>query len=184
MKEITAGEIIQERGKRWTLESRSDAKTYLHLLEQSQGKINRWIFSIVAHLIIALLAFAGLYRAIYLWDHKVEPSIETIWYLALLLILVILLLGRGIQYFDSTGFSVPVAIVGILFAILVQMKLAAFLSCITCILLSILFHYDWRLLVFDIAMTMGAVFTIYRVRKRRDITSASFNGIVVVFLCF
>lgn len=182
MKEITAGEIIQERGKRWTLESRSDAKTYLQLLEQSQGKINRWIFSFVAHLIIALLAFAGLYRAIYLWEHKGEPSIETIWYLALLLILGILLLGRGMQYFDSTGFSVPVAIVGLLFAILVQMKLAAFLSCITCILLSILFHYDWRLLVFDIAMTMGAVFTIYRVRKRRDITSASFNGIVVGFL--
>ncbi|HOV32489.1 MAG TPA: HDIG domain-containing protein [Candidatus Hydrogenedens sp.] len=182
MKEITAGEIIQERGKRWTLESRSDAKTYLQLLEQSQGKINRWIFSFVAHLIIALLAFAGLYRAIYIWEHKGEPSIETIWYLALLLILGILLLGRGMQYFDSTGFSVPIAIVGILFAILVQMKLAAFLSCITCILLSILFHYDWRLLVFDIAMTMGAVFTIYRVRKRRDITSASFSGIVIGFL--
>jgi len=182
MKEITAGEIIQERGKRWTLESRSDAKTYLHLLEQSQGKINRWIFSFVAHLIIALLAFAGLYRAIYLWEHKGEPSIETIWYLALLLTLGVLFLGRGMQYFDSTGFSVPIAIAGILFAILVQMKLAAFLSCITCILLSILFHYDWRLLVFDIAMTMGAVFTIYRVRKRRDITSASFSGIVVGFL--
>ncbi len=179
MKEIAAGEIIQERGKRWTLESRSDAKTYLKLLEQSQGKTPRWIFSFVAHLIIATLAFVSLYRAICLWEHKGEPSIETIWYLALLLIIGILVLGRGMQYFDSTGFAVPVTIVGILFAILVQMRLSAFLSFITCILLSILFRYDWRLLVFDLAMTMGAVFSVYRVRKRRDITSASLSGIII-----
>jgi len=182
MKEIAAGEIIQERGKRWTLESRSDAKTYLKLLEQSQGKTPRWIFSFVAHLILASLAFVSLYRAICLWEHKGEPSIETIWYLALLLVVGILILGRGMQYFDTTGFAVPVTIVGVLFAILVQMRLSAFLSFITCILLSVLFRYDWRLLVFDLAMTMGAIFSIYRVRKRRDITSASLNGIIVGFL--
>jgi len=182
MKEIAAGEIIQERGKRWTLESRSDAKTYLKLLEQSQGKTPHWIFSFVAHLILASLAFVSLYRAICLWEHKGEPSIETIWYLALLLVVGILILGRGMQYFDTTGFAVPVTIVGVLFAILVQMRLSAFLSFITCILLSVLFRYDWRLLVFDLAMTMGAIFSIYRVRKRRDITSASLNGIIVGFL--
>ncbi len=181
MKEITAGEIIQERGKRWTIESRSDAKTYLKLLEQSQGKTPRWFFSFVAHFILTTLAFVSLYRAICLWEHKGEPSIETIWYLSLLLVIGILILGRGMQYFDSTGFTIPVTIVGILFAILVQMRLSAFLSFITCVLLSILFRYDWRLLIFDLAMTMGAVFSIYRVRKRRDITSASLNGIVVGF---
>lgn len=179
MKEIAAGEIIQERGKRWTMESRSDAKTYLKLMEQSQGKTPRWVFSFVAHLILTTLAFVSLYRAISLWEHKGEPSIETIWYLALLLVIGILILARGMQYFDNTGFAVPVTIVGILFAILVQMRLSAFLSFITCILLSILFRYDWRLLVFDLAMTMGAVFSVYRVRKRRDITSASLNGIIV-----
>ncbi|MGC9054899.1 MAG: HD family phosphohydrolase, partial [Candidatus Hydrogenedens sp.] len=182
MKEIAVGEIIQERGKRWTLESRSDAKTYLKLLEQSQGKTSRWIFSFVAHLILASLAFLSLYRAICLWEHKGEPSIETLWYLALLLMVGILILGRGMQYFDATGFAIPVTIVGILFAILVQMRLSAFLSFITCVMLSILFRYDWRLLIFDLAMTMGAVFSIYRVRKRRDITSASLSGVIVGFL--
>ncbi|HOK09029.1 MAG TPA: HDIG domain-containing protein [Candidatus Hydrogenedens sp.] len=182
MKEIAAGEIIQERGKRWTLESRSDAKTYLNLLNQSQGESPRWLFSFIAHLIIVLLAYVSLYRAIRLWEHKGEPSSEAIWYLALLLINGILLLGKTMQFFDTTGFSVPVAITGILFAILVQMRLSAFLSFITCVLLSILFRYDWRLLIFDLAMTMGAVFTIYRVRKRRDITSASLSGIFIGFL--
>lgn len=178
MKEIAAGEIIQERGKRWTLESRSDAKTYLNLLKQSQGSAVRWIFSYISNLIIVIVALLGFYRAIQLWEHKGEPDFYTIWRLGLLLLIAVSMLARGMQFFDPTGFSVPVAIVGILFAILVQVRLSAFLSFIACVLVSIIFKYDWRLLVFYTAMTLGAVFMVHRVRKRGDITSASLNGIL------
>ncbi len=177
MKEIAAGEIIQESGKRWTLESRSDAKTYLKLLSQSQGSGVRWIFSYLSNLLIVLVALLGFYRAIQLWEHKGEPYFETIWNLGLLLILGISVLGRGMQYFDPTGFSVPVAVVGMLFAILVQVRLSAFLSFIASVLVSIIFKYDWRLLIFYVAMTFGSIFMLHRVRKRGDITSASLIGI-------
>lgn len=177
MKEIAAGEIIQERGKRWTLESRSDAKTYLKLLSQSQGSGVRWIFSYLSNLLIVLVALLGFYRAIQLWEHKGEPYFETIWNLGLLLLLGISVLGRGMQYFDPTGFSVPVAVVGMLFATLVQVRLSAFLSFVACVMVSIIFKYDWRLLVFYVAMTFGSIFMLHRVRKRGDITSASLSGI-------
>ncbi|MCX8065196.1 MAG: HDIG domain-containing protein [Candidatus Hydrogenedentes bacterium] len=176
MKEIAAGEIIQERGKRWTLESRSDAKTYLSLLKQSQGSAVRWIFSYISNLIIVGVALLGFYRAIQLWEHKGEPNFETVWNLGILLLFVTSALARGMQYFDPSGFSVPVAIVGILFAILVQVRLSAFLSFIACVLVSIVFKYDWRLLVFYVAMTFGSVFMVHRVRKRGDITSACLSG--------
>ena len=71
------------------------------------------------------------------------------------------------------------AATGILFAILVNVRLAAMVTTLTAVLVSIQFGYDWRLLVVSAAMGLTGAFTTFRVRRRSDMAGASVKATLV-----
>jgi len=173
MKDIEAGEIIQDRGKRWTKQSRSDAKTYLSYLENEDRPVRRVLSAAVAHAVLVLLVLACLYRSLGLSSFDSADKTATRLNLALLLLCATLILGRVSSYFEPTGFVLPMAATGIFYAILVNVRLAAMLSFLTAVLVSAQYGYDWRLLVVGSAMSLAGVFSITKVRRRSDMATAA-----------
>ena len=64
MKEIYAGQIIQDRGKPWTAQSRADVKTYLRLVGERPKQ--RVAASLIAHSVLVALVLICLWRVAYL----------------------------------------------------------------------------------------------------------------------
>ena len=180
MREIEAGEIIQEEGRRWTEQSRSDVKAYSEILAKEQQSPQRLITSTLANAFIVLLVLGALRRAMPVFLNESEREV----YGAHLLPLALLLLGgaaiisRLTSYFEPTGFLLPLAAVGILYAILVNVRAAAVFSLFTVFLISAQYDYDWRLLFVQSAMSLAGIFSITKVRKRSDMTTASLKAIV------
>ena len=178
MKEVEAGEIIQDRGKRWTRQSRSDVEAYLSIVRQEERPLQRMINNLIAHGILVLLAFLGLYRGCRLLAGDpagVRPGIggHKAFEVSLVLACLVLVSGRLASYFEPTGFVVPVAAAAILCAILVNAPFAAFFSGITATLVSAQFQYNWRLMLVASAMSAAGAFSVSRVRRRSDMTAAS-----------
>ncbi len=178
MKEVEAGEIIQDRGKRWTRQSRSDVEAYLSIVRQEERPMQRMINNLIAHGILMLLAFLGLYRGCRLLAGDpagVRPGIggQKAFEVALVLTCLVLVSGRLASYFEPTGFVVPVAAAAILCAILVNAPFAAFFSGIMAALVSAQFQYNWRLMLVASAMSAAGAFSVSRVRRRSDMTAAS-----------
>ncbi len=173
LKEIEAGEIIQDRGKRWTKQSRSDVEAYLKILESNERPGKRVLNSLFAHGILVLLVFWGLYKRVHL-RQKGETTLPiTAFNLALLLLSVTLIIGRIIYYFEPTGYVLPVAAGGILYAILVGPQRAALFGALAAALVSAQYQYNWRLLLVAGAMTIAGAFSTFGVRRRSDMTAAS-----------
>jgi hypothetical protein len=179
MKEIAAGEIIQDRGKRWTAESRSDVRTYLSLLQKEERTTQRLVSLLAGHALLAGLVLLCLYRSAGLLEEGPSEGARQHLYLALLLMCATLLVGRLASFFEPSGFAVPIAAVGILFAILVNVRMGAMVSVLTALLLSVQYKYDWRLLVVGSAMSLAGVFSIYKVRRRSDMAAASLTAAAV-----
>jgi putative nucleotidyltransferase with HDIG domain len=178
MKEVEAGEIIQDRGKRWTRQSRSDVDAYLAIVRQEEKPLQRMIYNLIAHGILVLLAFLGLFRGASLLAGEpsgVRPGIgaQKAFEVALVLVSLVLVSGRLASYFEPTGYVVPVAAAAILCAILVNAPFAAFFSGISASLLSAQFQYNWRLMLVASAMSVAGAFSVSRVRRRSDMTAAS-----------
>jgi cyclic-di-AMP phosphodiesterase PgpH len=176
MKEIAARQVIQRSGDLWTPQSRSDAKTYFRLVQQRPGQ--RVVASLISHAILVALVLICLYRVIQLISEPKGKG-ETHLYLSLLLICGVVVTGRVVSYFEPSGYVMPMAVVGILCAILADGRLAAMVSLLTAVLISAQFNYDWRLLVLSGAMSMAGVLTIFQVRRRSDMTVASVTAVVV-----
>lgn len=172
-KKILASEKIQDGGSRWTAQSRSDAKVYLDLLRGDAHPLTQFITSILSNVILVALALACLYRSIVLFRGEMTTSETTLFQLALLLICGLLLLSRVAFYFEPTGFMVPIAACGILYAILANVGLAVMVSFVAAALVSAQYGYDWRLMVVGTAMSLAGAFSIVRVRRRSDMASAS-----------
>ncbi len=177
MRGIEAGEIIQEGGRRWTEQSREDARIYLALLQKNQEPSRRVLARAAAHTLIVLLVIVGLFRSI----DMLRPSqaVSNRWthvLLALLILTVTLVVGRIAWYFEPSGFVLPVAAGGILYAILVNGRMAAMISGLCVVLVSAQYGYDWRLLVVHLAMSLAGVFSIYNVRRRSDMAGASLKA--------
>lgn len=179
LKEIDLGERIQDGGVHWTVQSRSDARTYLNLIQGDVNPLAHLISAGIAHLILVALSMLCLYRSIVLFRGERTASVMTLFRLALLLICGLLVISRIALYFEPSGFMVPVAACGILFAILVNSGLAAVVGNLAALLVSLQYGYDWRLLVVGTAMSMAGVFSIYRVRRRSDMASASITATMV-----
>ena len=179
LKHILASEKIQDGGSRWTAQSRSDARTYLKLLQGDVHPVTQLISAGIAHIILVALAMICLHRSILLFRSDGTADPMTLFQLALLLISGLLVLSRVALYFEPTGFLVPVAACGILYAILVNVGLAAVVSFLTATLVSAQYGYDWRLLTLGTAMSMAGVFSIFRVRRRSDMASASITATLV-----
>lgn len=184
LKEIQAHEIIQAEGERWTAQSRSDVHTYLKLLE-SNSKPSRQIYTaLIAHLLFAALAIACIRRAITLFGPKAVDERDRMLYLALLLTCVTLIAGRIVSYFEPSGLILPVAAPAILMAILVNLRLAGLLTVSLVGLVSAQYGYDWRLVALGASMSLAGAFSIYKVRRRSDMTAATlkatFAGLVAM----
>jgi hypothetical protein len=178
MKRIEAGEIIQDRGKRWTAQSRSDVKTYLTLLQQEQKPLQHLLTTALAHGILVALVLFCLFRTMrpMLNPMMEEDEFQTNKNLALLLMCMTVVAGRLLLYFEPSGFMLPVAASGILYAILVNTPLAAMVSALTAVLVSVQHGYDWRLLVTALAMSLAGVFSIIKVRRRSDMAAAALKA--------
>lgn len=176
LKEIQAHEIIQAEGERWTAQSRSDVHTYLKLLA-GYSKPSRQIYSVlIAHLLFAALAIACIRRAITLFGPKAPEERDRMLYLALLLTGVTLLVGRIVSYFEPSGLIMPVAAPAILMAILVNLRLAGLLTVALAGLVSAQYGYDWRLMALGTSMSFAGAFSIYKVRRRSDMTAATLKA--------
>jgi cyclic-di-AMP phosphodiesterase PgpH len=180
LRAIEAGEIIQDRGKRWTPQSRSDVKTYMALLAGEQKPMRRWFSILLAHIFLVGLVLAGLLQSVGIFKprHDAEDISSSHLYLALLLMAAAVIAGRIGSWFEPTGFVIPVAAVGILYAILVNVRLAALLSTMTAVLISVQYGYDWRILMVGSAMSLAGVFSIYQVRRRSDMATASLKATI------
>ncbi|MBL7648944.1 MAG: HDIG domain-containing protein [Candidatus Hydrogenedentes bacterium] len=178
-KKILASEKIQDGGSRWTAQSRSDAKVYLDLLRGDAHPLAQFVTSVLSNVILVALALACLHRAIVLFRGESTSSETTLFQLALLLICGLLILSRIAYYFEPTGFMVPVAACGILYAILANVGLAVMVSFVTAALVSAQYSYDWRLMIVGAAMSLAGAFSIVRVRRRSDMASASIAATLV-----
>ncbi len=179
LKEIIAGLEIQDGGKRWTAQSRSDARTFLTLILGDAHPLAELMSAVAAHAILVLLTMLCLYRSIRLFRGQGSADTKVLFQLALLLICGLLVLSRVALYFEPTGFLVPIAACGILYAILVNVGLAAVVSLLTALLVSVQYGYDWRLLTVGTAMSIAGAFTIFRVRRRSDMAGASITATMV-----
>ena len=182
MKEIEAGEIIQDRGRRWTRQSRSDAETYMNILAYEERPLRRTFNTMLAHIILVFLVFLGIYKRMHFRQTNTQASPTAAFNLALLLLCCILVIGRIISYFEPTGYLLPVAVAGILYAILVGPQRAALFGALAAALVSAQYQYNWRLLLVAGAMTIAGAFTVYRVRKRSDMTAAALVATLVGML--
>jgi len=181
-KEIAAGEKIQGGGERWNAQSISDFKTYLELLQDEERPGERVLGAVLSHMILVALVLLGLHKASQVLGGDSKISRRTKVNLALLLMCSTLIAGRAVSYFEPSGFVLPVAAAGILFAILVSVPLAAATSVLTAFLVSAQYNYDWRLFAVASGMSLAGAFSIYRVRRRSDMAGASLKAIVVGLL--
>lgn len=180
MREIEAGEIIQEGGRRWTEQSRADAKAYLEILAKEQDSFQRLFTSLLSNALIVAMVLWSLARLLPMFFSETEQDEygDKFLLLAVLLISVTAVVGRIASYFEPTGFLLPLAAAGILYAILVNGRAAALFSLLAVFIVSTQYGYDWRLLFVSAAMSLAGVFSITKVRKRSDMTTASLKATV------
>jgi len=176
LREIEAGEIIQENGRRWTEQSRSDALAYLAILSRENDSPRRFLSVLGAHIMMVALALLGLRGALPLLVPERQQLRLKALNLALLLMASTAVIGRVASYFEPTGFMLPVAAAGILYAILVNSRAATVFSLLNVFILSAQYGYDWRLLFAGAAMSLAGIFAITKVRRRSDMTTASLKA--------
>ena len=178
MKQVLAGDALQRVGARWTPQTRSDVQTYWAQLRAEREPYTRLAAMFGANFLLIILVLACLTRATRLFGPLIEEAQVRVTYIAMLLMAGTAVLGRVISFFDTSGFLVPVAAAGILFAILVNSRAGALFSLLTALLVSIQFGYDWRVFVVQAAMGVAGVFAIYKVRRRSDMTTACVQAAV------
>ena len=179
LKGILQNELIQGKNRRWTLQSHSDVARLRELLEGEARPGRRILSTAVAHIILVGLVLLCLYRA--LGVHH-TPRVSKPLNLALLMMCTILVIGRIALYFEPSGFVIPIAAAGILYAILLNARYAAMVGCLTAVLLSAQYGYDWRILIVGSAMTLAGVFSISTVRRRSDMARAAFIATLIGLL--
>ena len=179
LRKYAAGEIIQDAHKRWTDQSRTAVNTYLGILEEEEKPSQRVLSTAVAHLILSLLVILCLARTVHIRGYLYSEATRQHFNLALLLVCALLVVGRIAQYFEPSGFLLPVAACGVLYAILVNVRLAAMVCFLIAVLLSAQYGYDWRLMIVSCAMGLAGVFSIMKVRRRSDMASAAIKAVII-----
>lgn len=175
---IHASTMVQEANKEWTAQSRENVKTYLSLLEQEERPWRTLLSEILGKTLLVVLVVFCLYRSVGVFAFDQTEDFARYFTMSLLLMVVTLAVGRVVSYFEPSGYVVPGAAVGILLAILCNVRLAAIVSILAALLLSAQYHYDWRLLLILSAMSVAGTFSIYKVRRRSDMAAASIKATV------
>lgn len=181
-KEIEAGEIIQDVGKRWTEQSRTDTQAYMRVLSDEEHPYKKILNTLAAHVILILLVFWALYKRVHFKQEGNTLPPLTAFNLALLILTGTLIIGRISSYFEPSGYVLPVAASGILFAILAGSQRAAFFGALLAVIVSAQYQYNWRLLLVLGAMAISGAFGIYKVRRRNDMTAATLIATLVGLL--
>ena len=172
---IERDQAIQERGHLWTEQSRSDYETYISK-KMSGQEPQGVLVSLLANVILVGLVLSCLVRTLSLVvpEHKGRAVRDLS--LVLLLMCGMLAIGRLGYYFDPTGFAVPAASAAILAAILLNTRTAAITSVLLSALLSIQYNYSWQVLIVSGAMSFAGLLSIYKVRRRSDMTRAAMKA--------
>ncbi len=183
--EVPAGKILQEYGKEWTAQSRSEVETYLKLLAREEQPYRALLSELLGKAIIVGLVLLCLRRSTAVFAFDTPEMVGRYFNLSLLVMCAALVTGRVVFYFEPTGFVVPVAATGILLAILTNTRLAAIVSILVTLLVSAQYNYDWRIFFVGTAMSVAGTFGIYKVRRRSDMAAASIKATVagVLAMC-
>ncbi len=171
MKTIRRLELMQDKGRPWTEQSRSDVRTFLELKRTGEEPATGVLTSIMANMIFCALGIGAVVRSLPMVCAKKNDE-STHLYVALLTLCGTLVVGRLTSFFEPTGLVVPVTAGAVLLAILTNTRMAALTTLMAAILLSVQYGYDWRLLVVASAMSLTGVLSIYKVRQRRDMAAA------------
>lgn len=175
VKKIPANALLQGRGIPWTEQSRMDVETYWEKTRTGQEPVESLIAALLAHGILVAMVLAALQRSVTLFSEKKEDPFQTL-RVVLLLMCATMVIGRVAWYIEPTGYSVPITAMAILLVILTNMRIALIASLFTGGLLSILFDYDWRLLVVAMAMCFAGAYSIAIVRKRGEMARATIKA--------
>lgn len=168
---------IQEENEPWTTQSRYDAMEYwknLQSISQQPGNIFAPLF---ANLVFVSLLLLALYRAVAVLEPKRLHAYKSL-NIMLLIITGTVVLGRVVMVLVPTGMLIPVAASAILLTILTNARLGAIASVVIAVLLSIQYGQDWRLMMVMGCMSFTGIMSIYRVRKRLDMTSAAIKATI------
>ena len=171
MKPIRRLEIMQEQGRPWTEQSRSDVRAYLERKHANTQPSGATWGALAAHMIFAGLALAAIYRTLPIVTGRRDDP-QTFLYLALIVLCGILIAGWVIGFLAPSGFAVPAMAGAVLLAILTNTRLAAITSLVAVVMLSIQYNYDWRLLVVMGAMALTGVLSVHKVRRRSEMAAA------------
>ncbi|HOJ33484.1 MAG TPA: HDIG domain-containing protein [Candidatus Hydrogenedentes bacterium] len=172
---IERDQAIQERGHPWTEQSRLDYQTYME--KKMSGQEPRGVLiSVLANAVLVGLVLICLVRSLTLLVPEHQASMTRDLSLTLLLQIGILLLGRVSYYIEPSGCVVPLAVAGILSAILLNTRIAAVTALLLAVLVSIQYNYSWPLFVVGSSMSFAGIFSIYKVRRRSDMTRAALKA--------
>jgi putative nucleotidyltransferase with HDIG domain len=136
---------------------------------------------LAANIVFVSLLLLALYRAVAVLAPKRLHAYKSL-NIMMLIITGTVVLGRIVLVFAPTGLLIPVAASAILLTILTNARLAAISSILISVLLSIQYTQDWRLIMVTGGMSFTGIMSIYRVRKRRDMTSAAIKATLVGLL--
>ncbi len=175
MKTVRRFELMQDKGRPWTEQSRSDVLTYLEQRPAGGATTASGLASIAACALFAGIAVLALLKTVPMVA-ATRSMARPYLYLALLTVCGVLVAGKIAAVFEPTGLVVPVMAAAVLLAILTNTRLAAMTVIVMAVLISVQYGYDWRLMVVVLAMSLTGVLSIYKVRRRSDIASAGFKA--------
>ena len=181
METIPAGVSIQDANKVWTEQSRLNVKTYWSKLDAASDQPGSLFGPTMANMVFVSLLLMALQRAVAVLEPKRIHAFKSM-NVMLFIIAGTVMMGRVILVFDASGFLVPMTASAVLLTILTNARLASIASLLIAAMLSIQYGQDWRLFMIAAAMSITAIISIYRVRKRQDIATAVLKATMVGIL--
>ncbi|MCH7960485.1 MAG: HDIG domain-containing protein, partial [Candidatus Hydrogenedentes bacterium] len=178
MRSFDVNEIIQDDGRPWTDQTRSDVKTYWGLQHGGRQSTRNLFNPVIANSIFVFLLLLALLRAMPVLTRSESEERKAI-NVMLLIVCSTLVLGRVISYFESSGLVVPIMAGAILLTILTNARIASVGSTLAVLLLSVQYHYSWEILMISGTMCFTGISSMYVVRKRGDMTSAAIKATFV-----
>lgn len=180
---VPRNRVIQRGGEPWDAQSIVDYQHYLEQRQESPRRLGSFLETLAAHAILVALFMAALVKGLDILTEKPRLAMQNL-ALALMVVCATAVLAKVISYFEPSGLLTPIAAGAILLAILTNVRLAAWVSCLTAAISSVLFDYDWRLLVLGSAMALAGISGTIDVRRRSDVNRAAIRatlaGLVVV----
>ncbi len=184
MIQYKAGEQIQQKGLDWTEQSSVAYNALIEAKKAGHQQHSSFYAMLAANSILVALVLWGVAWALPLLVPDRGDTLSRDLSLSLLVMCGTLLIARVIVILQLPGYIVPVAAGAILLAILINTRVAATTSLYTAVLLSVLCDYDWRILIVSGSMSLAGVFSIYKVRKRSDMSMAAVKSTVIGLAAF